>query len=99
VLIAWCVILRLIVTSSVNSAKTSGLNFLVIWTLSPTGVAGACVLLLELLALRGASLINVGALPARIVGPASAARPIERAVVLGPIKAKPFGWPRRGGQP
>jgi len=21
---------------------------------------------------------------------------IERAVVLGPIKAKPFGWPRRG---
>jgi len=54
------------------------LNFLVIWTLSPTGVAGACVLLLELLALRGASLINVGALPARIVGPASAA-PTDRA--------------------
>jgi hypothetical protein len=25
--------------------------------------------------------------------------PLERAAVLGPVKAKPFGWPRRGGQP
>ena len=25
--------------------------------------------------------------------------PIEDAAVLGPIKAKPFGWPRRCGQP
>ena len=25
--------------------------------------------------------------------------PIEDATVLGPIKAKPCGWPRRRGQP
>jgi hypothetical protein len=25
--------------------------------------------------------------------------PIEDAAVLGPIKAKPFGWPRSRGQP
>jgi len=25
--------------------------------------------------------------------------PLEPATVLGPIKAKPFGWPRRRGQP
>jgi hypothetical protein len=29
----------------------------------------------------------------------AAARPIERAAVLRPVKAKPFGWPRRRGQP
>jgi len=29
----------------------------------------------------------------------SSPEPIERAAVLGPIKAKPFGWPRRRGQP
>jgi hypothetical protein len=28
-----------------------------------------------------------------------APRPIERAAVLGPVKARPFGWPRRRGQP
>ena len=30
---------------------------------------------------------------------ASSPDPIERAAVLGPVKAKPFGWPRRRGQP
>ena len=30
---------------------------------------------------------------------ASSPEPIERAAVLGPVKARPFGWPRRRGQP
>src|SRR5712691_2566946 len=30
---------------------------------------------------------------------ASSPDPIERAAVLGPVKAEPFGWPRRRGQP
>ena len=30
---------------------------------------------------------------------ASSPDPVENATVLGPIKAKPFGWPRRRGQP
>ena len=30
---------------------------------------------------------------------ASSPDPIERAAVLGPVKAKPCGWPRRRGQP
>jgi hypothetical protein len=30
---------------------------------------------------------------------ASSPDPVEDATVLGPIKAKPFGWPRRRGQP
>jgi hypothetical protein len=38
--------------------------------------------------------------PARVQIPAaSSPDPIERAAVLGPVKAKPFGWPRRRGQP
>src|ERR1700733_15075651 len=30
---------------------------------------------------------------------ASSPNPVEDATVLGPIKAKPCGWPRRRGQP
>ena len=30
---------------------------------------------------------------------ASSPDPVEDATVLGPIKAKPCGWPRRRGQP
>jgi hypothetical protein len=30
---------------------------------------------------------------------ASSPDPLEHAAVLGPVKAKPFGWPRRRGQP
>src|SRR5258707_11238082 len=38
--------------------------------------------------------------PARAQIPAaSSPDPIERAAVLGPVKAKPCGWPRRRGQP
>jgi len=42
-----------------------------------------------------ASVIDVRALTAPMAGRSLAAQPIERAVVLGPVKAKPFGWPRR----
>src|ERR1700704_6496714 len=35
-----------------------------------------------------------GAVPAQIPAACSPA-PIEHATVLGPIKAKPFGWPRK----
>src|SRR6202040_2231121 len=30
---------------------------------------------------------------------ASSPEPLKHAAVLGPVKAKPFGWPRRRGQP
>jgi hypothetical protein len=30
---------------------------------------------------------------------ASSPDPVKHAAVLGPIKAKPCGWPRKGGQP
>jgi hypothetical protein len=30
---------------------------------------------------------------------ASKPDPLKCAAVLVPIKAKPYGWPRRGGQP
>jgi hypothetical protein len=30
---------------------------------------------------------------------ASSRDPVEDAIVLGPIKAKPCGWPRRRGHP
>jgi hypothetical protein len=30
---------------------------------------------------------------------ASKPDPLKRTAVLGPIKAEPFGWPRRRGQP
>ena len=33
------------------------------------------------------------------VAHAASPDPIEDATVLGPIKAKPCGWPRRRGQP
>ena len=33
------------------------------------------------------------------VASASSPDPIKDATVLGPIKAKPFGWPRRRGHP
>jgi len=56
------------------------------------------VLLLDLPAWRGARVINVRAVPVEI--PAAAGpQPIKRAAVLGPVKAEPFGWPRRRGQP
>src|SRR5258708_5096439 len=37
--------------------------------------------------------------PGRRFRAASSPDPIERAAVLGPVKAKPCGWPRRRGQP
>ncbi len=43
-------------------------------------------------------MINVRAVPVADSGGLQP-QPIKRAVVLGPVKAKPFGWPRRGGQP
>ena len=33
------------------------------------------------------------------VAAASSPDPVKHAAVLGPIKAKPCGWPRKGGQP
>jgi hypothetical protein len=37
--------------------------------------------------------------PQRGFRSASSPEPLKHAAVLGPVKAKPFGWPRRRGQP
>ena len=42
--------------------------------------------------------INVRAVPVQVLA-ASQPQPIKRAAVLGPVKAEPFGWPRKRGQP
>jgi hypothetical protein len=47
---------------------------------------------------EGAGTINVRAVPVADSG-GHQPQPIERATVLGPVKAKPLGWPRRRGQP
>jgi len=47
---------------------------------------------------EGAGVINVSAV-ARGGFQRPPAQPIKHATVLGPIKAKPFGWPGRRGQP
>jgi hypothetical protein len=70
-------------------------TFLVGAFLAGAFLAGAFVAetLLDLLA--GAW---VGGFPAQIPA-ASSPDPIQPAAVLGPVKAKPCGWPRRRGQP
>jgi len=42
--------------------------------------------------------INVRAVPVQVLA-ASQPQPIKRAAVLGAVKAEPFGWPRKRGQP
>jgi len=63
------------------------------------GMAGACVLFLDLLWWRGEKNQRERRTCADSGGLRRPAQPIERAAVLGPIKAEPFGWPRRRGQP
>src|SRR5439155_21832970 len=63
----------------------------------PAWVIGACVLLVDLPALRGENDQR-----AHGTGADSGSlqpQPIKCAAVLGPVKAEPFGWPRRRGQP